>query len=49
MSDNNESCIDCRMDASESQSDMCCCCVMESDGSYSDPCDSASDDCCCCW
>jgi hypothetical protein len=52
MSEDNkeikESKKECRMDTIDPQghSNLCCCYVIEKDGSYTDPCDMPADDCC---
>jgi hypothetical protein len=52
MSEDNkkvkESKKECRMDTTDSQghSNLCCCYVLEEDGSYGDPCYIPADDCC---
>jgi hypothetical protein len=39
---------ECRMNTADSQGDtnLCCCYVIEENGSYTDPCDIPAKDCC---
>ena len=39
---------ECRLNATDAQgqSNLCCCYVIEENGSYTDPCDIPADECC---
>lgn len=50
MNDTNETKDACRMDTTDAQgqTNLCCCYVLDQDGSFSDPCYTRVEACCCC-